>query len=68
MPLTPKGQKIKSAMQNTYGAKKGEQVFYASKNAGKLSGVEGTPTKTGRTRGRPKKSFVEKMEDQDAPV
>jgi hypothetical protein len=28
------------SMQRTYGGKKGEQVFYATKNAGKISGVE----------------------------
>jgi hypothetical protein len=40
MPLTEKGQKIKSAMVEKYGAKKGEEVFYASKNAGKITGVD----------------------------
>ena len=41
MPLTSKGEKIKKAMQQQYGAKKGEEVFYASKNKGTISGVEG---------------------------
>lgn len=40
MPLTPKGAKIKKAMQAKYGKAKGEQVFYASKNKGTISGVE----------------------------
>ena len=40
MPLTKKGQKIKGAMQEQYGKKKGEEVFYASKNKGKISGVD----------------------------
>ena len=41
MPLTSKGQKIMSAMQRTYGdKKKAEQVFYASRNAGRITGVE----------------------------
>ena len=40
MPLTVKGKKIMSSMKRTYGGKKGEQVFYATANAGKLSGVE----------------------------
>jgi hypothetical protein len=40
MPLTAKGEKIKAAMQQEYGEKKGEEVFYASKNAGKISGVD----------------------------
>ena len=40
MPLTAKGTEIKSAMEKEYGNKKGEEVFYASKNAGKISGVD----------------------------
>jgi hypothetical protein len=40
MPLTPKGKKIKSAMTEQYGAKKAEEVFYASKNSGKIKGVD----------------------------
>lgn len=40
MPLTKKGKKIKKAMDKTYGAKKGEKVFYASRNAGKIKGVD----------------------------
>jgi len=45
-PLTAKGEKIKSAMEDQYGSKKGEQVFYASRNAGKIKGVdhEGPPS------------------------
>lgn len=40
MPLTSKGEKIKSAMKEKYGEKKGEQVFYASKNKGTITGVD----------------------------
>jgi len=40
MPLTKKGNKIMSAMKKEYGKKRGEQVFYASKNKGKIKGVE----------------------------
>jgi hypothetical protein len=40
MPLTKKGTKIKRSMQKTYGKRKGEAVFYASKNAGRIKGVE----------------------------
>ncbi len=40
MPLTAKGRKIKRAMQAQYGAKKGESVFYASRNSGKITGVD----------------------------
>lgn len=39
MPLTPKGKKIKKAMKEEYGAKKGEAVFYASENKGTIKGV-----------------------------
>ena len=40
MPLTDKGKKIMQSMKRTYGGKKGEQVFYATRNAGKIKGVE----------------------------
>jgi hypothetical protein len=40
MPLTAKGKKILSAMRSEYGGKKGESVFYASINAGKVTGAE----------------------------
>jgi hypothetical protein len=40
MPLTSKGKKVMKAMKDQYGTKKGEQVFYATKNKGKLMGVE----------------------------
>jgi hypothetical protein len=40
MPLTKKGEKIKRAMKEEYGAKKGEQVFHASANKGTIKGVE----------------------------
>ena len=47
MPLTKKGREIMGAMAKEYGDKKGEKVFYASKNAGKIKGVE-KGTKKGR--------------------
>ena len=40
MPLTKKGEKIKAAMKKEYGAKKGEQVFYATENKGKMKNVD----------------------------
>jgi hypothetical protein len=40
MPLTKKGKKIQAAMKKEYGAKKGERVFYASANKGRIKGVE----------------------------
>ena len=46
MPLTKKGSKIMSSMKKTYGsAKKAKSVFYASKNAGKIKGVDATKSK-----------------------
>lgn len=40
MPLTKKGTKIMSAMKDQHGEKKGEEVFYASKNKGNITGVD----------------------------
>lgn len=42
MPLTKKGRKIKRAMAQQYGSQKGEQVFYASRNKGTITGVDRT--------------------------
>lgn len=47
MPLTKKGKKIKKAMAEQYGKKKGEQVFYASQNKGTIKG-----THKGKKRGK----------------
>ena len=40
MPLNKKGKKIKTSMTKRYGKKKGEAVFYAMENSGKLKGVK----------------------------
>lgn len=41
MPLTSKGKEILSSMEKTYGSEeKAKQVLYASKNAGKVSGID----------------------------
>ena len=40
MPLNTKGKKIKKDMEKRYGKKKGEAVFYAMENSGKLKGVK----------------------------
>jgi len=45
MPLTKKGKKIKKSMEKQYGKKKGEAVFYATENKGKLKGVTKTKSK-----------------------
>ena len=39
MPLNAKGKKIKAAMKQQYGKKKGESVFYAAENKGTVKGV-----------------------------
>jgi hypothetical protein len=44
VPLTEKGEKIKGAMEKNYGKEKGEEVFYASKNKGKITGVDAAKT------------------------
>ena len=44
MPLTTKGKKIMKSMKDRYGRKKGKAVFYASKNKGKIKGVDKTKT------------------------
>jgi hypothetical protein len=48
MPKTKKGKKILRSMRKTYGSKKGEQVFYASENAGTISGVHKKKKKRGK--------------------
>ena len=41
MPLSAKGSEIEKSMEKTYGSKeKAEQVLYASKNAGKITGID----------------------------
>mgnify|MGYP000412554480 FL=1 len=40
MPLNEKGRKIMKSMKKQYGPKRGETVFYASKNKGTIKGVE----------------------------
>lgn len=39
MPLTSKGEKILAAMKRQHGAKKGKEVFYASRNIGTITGI-----------------------------
>jgi uncharacterized protein len=40
MPLTAKGEKILAAMIEQYGEEEGKKIFYASKNAGTITGVD----------------------------
>ena len=46
MPLNKKGKKIMKSMKEQYGKKRGEAVFYASKNKGKIKGVEKQKTRS----------------------
>lgn len=44
MPLTAKGNEVLTAMKKRFGADKGEQVFYASRNAVAIAGVDAKVT------------------------
>lgn len=48
MPLSKKGQKIRTAMRKQYGTKRGDRVFYASANSGRIKGVRIGKPKKGR--------------------
>lgn len=39
-PLTDKGKEIMASLKEQYGEEKGEQVFYAMKNSGKIGGID----------------------------
>ena len=52
MPLNAKGRKIKAAMEEEYGKEKGERVFYASENSGKIEGVKEHEAKDAGERAR----------------
>jgi len=45
MPLTKKGEKMKKKFKHFYGKEKGEQVFYATENKGKIQGLVRTKHK-----------------------
>ena len=42
MSLTSKGEEILKNLRKEYGEEKGERVFYAMRNMGKIKGVEGS--------------------------
>ena len=46
-PLTKKGEEVMRAMKRSYGDMQGERIFYASENAGKITGVH---VKSGKKR------------------
>ena len=39
MPMSKAGRKIKSSLKDQYGSKKGEKIFYAMENKGKIPGM-----------------------------
>lgn len=47
MPINAKGKKILGKMKNTYGAKEGKAIFYASENKGTIKGVTKSTKKKG---------------------
>lgn len=49
MPLTAKGEEIKENMIKEHGEKAGTSEFYASKNAGTISGVDEPTPPSGPT-------------------
>ena len=52
MPLNEKGKKIMKSMRKQYGKKRGETIFYASKNKGTIKGVEKRKTRSKNARTR----------------
>ena len=56
MPLNEKGQRIRASMIKQYGPEKGKEVFYASVNSGKITGVEEPYGRAGATRARRKRA------------
>ncbi len=63
MPLTKKGKKIIKAMKEEYGSKKGEDVFYASRNKGIITGVDPESSKKKKS---PQQHFEAKRMKQGA--
>ena len=46
MPLNEKGKKIMRSMRKQYEKKRGETIFYASKNKGTIKGEEKRKTRS----------------------
>lgn len=64
MPLTEKGQEIMTAMEKTYKSKKkAKEVFYASVNAGKITGVDEMQQALGSSLSQT--TFVEKKKKRE---
>lgn len=65
MPLTAKGNEIMRAMKKEYGSR-GEKVFYASKNAGKITGVDSRTDMTEADFSRLKELLEEFFDEEQA--
>ena len=52
MPLSDKGKEILKNMRSKYGKDKGESVFYASANKGKITGIEEAKKKASSLRSK----------------
>jgi len=52
MPLTDKGETTLESMKREYGDKKGEEVFYASRNKGTITGVDAATETVIKSQGR----------------
>jgi len=61
MPMTEKGKKIMKSMKKQYGKKKGEKIFYASKNKGVIKGVEKGKKAWSTIRNKKTLTFLSKM-------
>lgn len=62
MPLTSKGTEIKANMEKEYGSKKGEEVFYASRNKGTIAGVDKADAKQPEPQRQAGSSTVDRAE------
>jgi hypothetical protein len=61
MPLNEKGRKILAAMRKKYG-ERAEQVFYSSKNAGTITGIDSAPEVF--PKGRDPEALLKAAEDE----
>lgn len=65
MPLTKKGEEIMASMKKEYGEGEGEKVFYMSKNAGVITGVDNdTPDPTILIDGKGPTQVLDSMAEQ----
>jgi len=61
MPINEKGKEIMSNMKSEYGAKKGKEVFYASRNKGTIKGVD--PESSGHSKVAFLQGFITRLQE-----